>query len=878
MKNFLKILLGIVSAILVIVLAIFLFADSLAEHYLRRSLQKAGKGSYTLSLDGVDVDLLNGNISIAGIELATDSTTAAQIGTVPLWVSGDRIALKGFNLWEFLFKDAVVADSIMISDTSIKWNSKQKEQTDNQQQSLRELLYNLDAYASIRDHIQRFELKALILQNVNLEQLPSNKDAASPLVIRQLFLNVHDVVVDASTFFNNERILYAKGIHFFADTILIQEGKTVAALNLTNMSVNLDNNLLTASLSKVSGESQTARGDSLKFYTDSLYIHKLDIFSAIEQQSIKLNYLMLLQPVVNGSTTAAGDSNSEAQTVSNFSLQTALRPFFNSVYADSVLVVQAAANINQFKTSQVNLKIQALQVDSKTAFANNRFFHAETFQLTVDSTSFEKDSTFIGWASAELSFTDGAGFFNTNAFVFRSHTYDLSLPEALINSFSITPEANKVLVKTFFLKKPNAIVQVPFQKYSNSSTDNQPLSSLQQYLQPYLESLYFGNLHLAEGSLKLINSQGKAIVLSTGLNMHANDFAIDERSAFADERFWYAQDAILSMDNFLYLSTDGRYSIKAKKLALSTDDKQIIINNLQVIPLGKNKRFWYDVPFESAYYLDLAWLSIEDIQWKEMFLDHYFNIGRLSGRKVDFRIFNNIHKTKKNEVKAMPQDMITSDRFDYVLQQLDIVDANIIYYELSNKADSAGLIYFSDMQISANRITDDPELLKIDSDIKLTASTKLMGKAQLSTELTVHMLAPDKRVTMKGEMGAMSATTFNSIAKFNSPIMIKSGEILQGKWEISADAQLAKGEMQFFYRDLHVRVNLGNRADTTGTFQNLVSALVNTLIINDERLPKDEDIEPQYIEIERDPHKSFFNYYWKSLLDGIKKSMGVPRF
>ena len=233
---------------------------------------------------------------------------------------------------------------------------------------------------------------------------------------------------------------------------------------------------------------------------------------------------------------------------------------------------------------------------------------------------------------------------------------------------------------------------------------------------------------------------------------------------------------------------------------------------------------------------------------------------------------------KKKEEKAMPQDMITSEKFDYVLQQLDIVDANIIYREMSNKVDSAGLLFFSDMQISANRITDDLELLRKNSDIKFTASTNLMGKAPLSTELTVHMLTPDKRVTMTGEMGAMDATIFNSIAKFNSPVMIKSGEILEGQWKISADAQMAKGEMQLFYRDLHVRVNHGGRADTTGIFQNLVSGLVNTLIIDDERLPKEEDIEPQPIATERDPTKSFFNYYWKSLLEGIKKSMGVPSF
>jgi hypothetical protein len=60
----------------------------------------------------------------------------------------------------------------------------------------------------------------------------------------------------------------------------------------------------------------------------------------------------------------------------------------------------------------------------------------------------------------------------------------------------------------------------------------------------------------------------------------------------------------------------------------------------------------------------------------------------------------------------------------------------------------------------------------------------------------------------------------------------------------------------------------------TGDKGGFVSFLANTFVINNKN-PNGKNLRIGEIDEERDPTKSIFNYLWKSLLSGIKPSLGI---
>jgi hypothetical protein len=115
--------------------------------------------------------------------------------------------------------------------------------------------------------------------------------------------------------------------------------------------------------------------------------------------------------------------------------------------------------------------------------------------------------------------------------------------------------------------------------------------------------------------------------------------------------------------------------------------------------------------------------------------------------------------------------------------------------------------------------------------------------------------------------GMLETTAFASV---------ESGHAYAIKFDMNLNSTTSSGDVHFAYRDL--KIKLLNKDDPDDPkFKEMVGSLVANLFVvkTDNPSNKSQPLRIGNIHFEHDPTKSVFFYWWRSLLSGLKESMGI---
>jgi hypothetical protein len=115
----------------------------------------------------------------------------------------------------------------------------------------------------------------------------------------------------------------------------------------------------------------------------------------------------------------------------------------------------------------------------------------------------------------------------------------------------------------------------------------------------------------------------------------------------------------------------------------------------------------------------------------------------------------------------------------------------------------------------------------------------------------------------------MEAAILNEITEPLGMVSVKSGEIKSLQFDFTGNDHFSKGELLFLYNDLRIELLKKNEADEL-TGKDGSSFIANLLIKNNN--PQNGNTRKGIIDFKRDETKSFFNFIWKSVFDGVKKT------
>ncbi|PIB36192.1 hypothetical protein BFP72_12705 [Reichenbachiella sp. 5M10] len=214
-------------------------------------------------------------------------------------------------------------------------------------------------------------------------------------------------------------------------------------------------------------------------------------------------------------------------------------------------------------------------------------------------------------------------------------------------------------------------------------------------------------------------------------------------------------------------------------------------------------------------------------------------------------------------------DWIQSAPVKFQIDTVSIVKSTIVHEELFPDASAPGKVSFTNLYATLYHISSmDQKPLVMD------AQAVLLGQGKLKAHFELNSSPIPCRVS--GELGAMDFAQANSMTIPGVGLEIRSGRLQHLDFAFQYQAQESSGRMNMHYEDLTFRLIDPETRDQSRQ-QEVSSFLANVFIVRKSNDPNKNNYREGDISFEREAKKSEFAYWWKSVLSGIKSSVGIDR-
>lgn len=247
--------------------------------------------------------------------------------------------------------------------------------------------------------------------------------------------------------------------------------------------------------------------------------------------------------------------------------------------------------------------------------------------------------------------------------------------------------------------------------------------------------------------------------------------------------------------------------------------------------------------------------------------------NNLAIRKIELSFTLDVYRDKRvrnvNEFKPLPDSLLRKLPMAVMIDSIILRESNLTYEEFGEKADSAGSISFKKLSAELYDISNkDPK-----QAFEMDARARFMNDGEIAVHGTFSNSRKPHR--LQGSLKNFRLTRINRMLKPNTGIAIESGKLELLRFDFKYNNHQSDGELLLNYHDLKVLSFRENNKDEA--VPNVAKTfLMNAFIEND--LDKDDSRAKRTgtIQFERDKNKFIFNFWWKSLLSGLKSAAGIP--
>lgn len=418
------------------------------------------------------------------------------------------------------------------------------------------------------------------------------------------------------------------------------------------------------------------------------------------------------------------------------------------------------------------------------------------------------------------------------------------------------------------LKNPRTIAQDSSAQFV--SVD----SSIYAAISKKYRALEIGDFTIRDGHGLLMQS-GDTLSTLGRLNMNLRDIRVDSSSAQSGRKF-ITNDLSMEIENYMFNLPDSLNKIKIGRMAISSDDQSINVDSLQLIP--RYPRFEFGN--RNRYEIDRIDLTVPEIKIREIDFNRFIDSARFYARSMDINNarFNDFRNKNlpfpPDNQPPLPHSALQKMAQKIKIDSVQINNAFVEYNEYWYEAPRAGTLTFEQLDATIYDITNYPEDVKKGVNIIMDARTRVMGAGLLEAHFEFPMNTQSGFHKVSGTLSKMSLTSFNPMLEYVAFARIDKGTLNSLEFDMTLNDTRSNGTLIMNYENLKISVLDKKSIKQKGILENLKTFAANAFILKKNNTPKN-GMRAGPIAFERIQRKSVFNYWWKSLLSGIKPSLGL---
>ena len=353
----------------------------------------------------------------------------------------------------------------------------------------------------------------------------------------------------------------------------------------------------------------------------------------------------------------------------------------------------------------------------------------------------------------------------------------INMEQFLVRGFSLREILieKKLSIRKIEFDSPEVTVYIkqPSKKHEKAASNPNMLSIP---LPKGLLAINIQRIMLIDGKLTVYNqvkSPAEKFEIPS-LNLEIKNIIVDSVHRGL-KRIFNADDIQLTVRGMSIKTKDGMYTITPGEIGLSTLSSTIWVNDFELKPNYSN----FDFSRKLGYQMDRMDITIKKIEVKnlnmrELFINHKFIAGLITVDSLDVDDFRDKRVPMRPDFKPpLPQQSLLASKMYIKIDNVKLTNGKVRYAE--QVANEPGYIFFDKMQGGIENITNDSNLVKAGTVMKVNASMYLMGKGLLNAQLNIPLGAKNDAFNFSGTLSDLDMKEINTMVTKMVPAEITSG-------------------------------------------------------------------------------------------------------
>lgn len=387
-------------------------------------------------------------------------------------------------------------------------------------------------------------------------------------------------------------------------------------------------------------------------------------------------------------------------------------------------------------------------------------------------------------------------------------------------------------------------------------------------------SIDLGYLHF--GRVEFIPARKSNFELGN-ITLTIHDMKADKVLKVQKNPLKYSEEVEAGIESVYFLSKDKKYRFGADDLKFNSKQKTLSISEAYSKPLLGEDAFANSY----SYQKDRFEVGMQDIVLKGILMETVFD-GKLMASELNIQhttayISRDLNKPleKKSKVGNYPSQLIVDLDFPINIEKANLPNVLVQYREKQVESQKKGTITFENSTIQITNITNIENEIEKNNRMAIDFRSSVLGKIPLKGNFTFILGSSSGRFTAVGHtQEPFDAAVFNKIAEPMALIHIRSGDIRSIDFDLKGNDHSARGKLTMKYNDLKVNVLKKEEGTPDLEKKGLVTFFANLVVQNSN--PRNGELYIAFPEYERNIYKSFFNLVWKTILTGMKATVGLP--
>ena len=256
-------------------------------------------------------------------------------------------------------------------------------------------------------------------------------------------------------------------------------------------------------------------------------------------------------------------------------------------------------------------------------------------------------------------------------------------------------------------------------------------------------------------------------------------------------------------------------------------------------------------------------LALDKIDWGYDGDLLYCHIGTIFFDGLDAEIFRDKTVADDKKKKKLYSEQLRNIGFNLTVGLLQFKDSKLAYEERKDKDDGPGRLTFDHFNLKATGITSGMAA-NSKEDVRIKVACRFMDAAPFNVDWSFNVLDKSEKFRIIGHIRDFPS---KALIPFTKPYVNAEfeGKLDEVRFDFTGNDNGTSGTFSLEHSNFKVNV-----LKKDGKEKNkLVSAIANIFV------KKDSNEKPKKVDVsvEREKDKSFFNLLWKSVSDGLKKTL-----